>query len=574
MQILKKNKEQMGKIGFAAFIDFAFAFSVFVFIPYEVYLGNVVEFNFRLNEFWMPVVIGIVLFTCIFIIHIFLKGFLYDLYTSLVFGGTLACYVQSMFLNGMMKRLDGTEIAWDKSNTIINLCIWIGIVLVPCLICKFKRELWKMLCEVGTLVIVGAQAIALVSLLVTAQVPTIETKISDKGIYEVSKSNNVIIFCLDKFDQKFIDRMLELYPDALDEMKGFTYYPNATGKYCYTHIAIPYLLSGNIIPEYNPTDEQYCKQLETSNYFDCIAKNAGNVGIYTNEYCVRSSVARSKIDNCISLEYSLEQKTIAKACIKSSLYRVMPFAFKGRFEYSSENFNKAVNVYGDVQGYNPDTHETDAKMLDVLENTGLTINEKYGKSAFRFIHLKGTHDIYELNDNGDYTGEVTSVEQCAAGDFKVVSKYCEELERLGLFEEATIIVVADHGLGYVLKEDSDEYRNVNPIFFYKPAGVTRTEALKTSLAPVAHDDIFATVMNSFGEDGSQYGYTIDEIHEDMERVRYFYWCYQDPEITDRESCIHIEYEIKGDSRDNANWKETGKYIYPNNNPRHKDIVEE
>lgn len=555
----------------AIFIDFVFSFSIFTFIPYETYFGNVIEFNFTLNEFWTPLWVTGILFALVLVIHLFLKGFLFDIYTSIIFGITVAGYVQSMFLNGMMHKLDGTEVGWSTKDCLINLLIWGVIILISIIGATLKNRIWRSVCNFGALIILGAQAAALVSLLITFQEPVKEIKISDKGLYEISGGNNVVVFCLDKFDQTYIDMMLEKYPNAMDHMNGFTYYPNATGKYCYTHIAVPYLLTGNTIPEYNPTEEQYNNQIETSDYFNYLADNIGNLGIYTSEFCVRSEDARSKIDNFITLDYSIIQSDMAKACIKSSMYRVMPFLLKPYFEYSSSDFNHALEEKGNVRAYNNDTHATEALMLETIQQQGLKINDEYGDSAFRFIHVNGTHEIFRLDENGNYVGDdsVTSVEQCAAGVFKLIEDYCDELDRLGLFEDATIIITADHGKAYVLQTDSPNERNVNPIFFYKPAGVPRKDELKTSMAPVAHDDIFATVLNAYGKDGSSYGYSIDEVTEEMDRTRYFYWCSQDPEITEYESCIHIEYAINGDARDNNNWKETGVYIYPNYNPRHK-----
>lgn len=563
-------KDFLKKLGFAAFIDFVFVFSIFLFIPYEVYLGNTVEFTFLLTDFWTPLAIAGVLFIGILLIHVLLRGVLFDIYTSLIFGCTIACYVQSMFLNGMMNKLDGSEISWDKTTSIINLIIWIVVAILPLVLRFIKKDIWSAICKFGSFLVIGMQATAVVSLLLTAQQPNIESTLSEKGLNEVSKKNNVIVFCLDRFDQTNIDLMLAQFPNAMDGLNGFTYYPNATAKYCYTHIGVPYLLTATQIPEYNPTQEQYCDQIENSEYYKYLTENIGNVGIYTNDFCVRSSIARGMADNGLSLDYMVDHKTFAKASIKSSLYRVMPFMLKDRFEYSSVDFNQAIQTYGEIAAYDPDEHTTDEKFSDLLEETGLVINEEYGDTAYRFIHTKGTHMTCRLDENCNFVEEGTSVEQAAAGSFLLIKQYCDELERLGLFEEATIIITTDHGNTFVIQEDSPAERNANPIFFYKPSGVSREEAYKTSLAPVSHDDIFATVLEAFGADSSAFEYSIDDITEGMERTRYYYWCKQDPEITDRESCIHVEYAINGDSRDNENWEETGNEVYPNNNPRHKD----
>ena len=568
----KEERTFWQRFAFALLVDFAAAFSIVAFIPYEMYLGNTDEFIFKLSEFYAPLVLFAIAFLAMFLIHILLKGKIYTIYTSLVFGGTIASYIQSMYMNGLMKSLDGTGINYKTSTVIINLVIWLLLFIAPAIIGVLWEKKWKAICAVGTAIVIGAQSIALISLFATAKAPNIETKLTTKGIYDVSDDDNVIIFALDRFDQKYVDLMLEKYPDALNEMKGFTYYPNTTAKYCYTHIAVPYMLTGVEIPEYNPTNEQYVSQMNESPFFNFLKENVGNIGVYTNEFCIQSNEARQTIDNCVNLEYSVNQQTFMVPCIKASLYRVLPFSFKTRFVYDAAAFNNAVTVgtSDNLKLYNPDSHETEAEMMEHITQNGLNVNKEYNGSSYKFIHLKGAHDYFQLSADAKFDGTNTSLEETVTGVFKVVGEYCKALDELGLFEDATIIVTADHGFATLLNESSGPERNANPLFMYKPAGVSREEAIKTDLSPAAHEDMFATVVKAFGGDYSEFGETIEEATKDPDRKRYYYWCYQDPEITDKESAIHIEYEITGDARDNNNWRDTGNWVYPHDNPKHKD----
>ena len=60
MKKIKITKEDKDIFFLALCVDIAFAFSIFVFIPYEVYLANIVDFNFSLNKFWMPMALGFI----------------------------------------------------------------------------------------------------------------------------------------------------------------------------------------------------------------------------------------------------------------------------------------------------------------------------------------------------------------------------------------------------------------------------------------------------------------------------------------------------------------------------------
>ena len=560
------------RIGFAFFVDFVFAVSIFAFIPYETYLGNTKEFVFKLSDFFAPILLTLIVFILTFAVHLLLKGKLFNIYTSLVFGITLVSYIQSLFLNGLMKSLNGTADTRSNSKEIINLILWIAILIVPLIISFLRENIWSLICKLGSLIIIGAQIVALFSMLLTAKSPNIQTVISNKGLYDLSGKNNVIVFVLDMFDQGYVEAMLEMHPDAMDELKGFTYYPNATCKYTFTHLGVPYLLSGEGVPEYNPTDEQYAEQIDNSKYFNFIVENVDNVDVYTQEICIRSNDARAKIDNCIQTEYTVSNKKLMLASLKASLYRVAPFKLKQPFVYDATTFNEAVEIieYKDVAAFRTETHETDAAMMEHITQNGLSIGKNYGDDCLKFIHLKGTHVAYQLTEDVKFTEEPTSLQNTAAGSLALVAEYCKALDKLGLFDDATIIVTADHGLTWVWQNLEVADRAVTPLFLYKPAGVTRAEDLKTNLSPVAQDDIFPTVVKAFGGDSSEFGKTIEEASKDTERTRYYWAAFQDPEITDKESCIHVEYEITGDSRNLDNWKQTGVIVYPHYNPRHKD----
>lgn len=557
-------RKKSHNIGVYLLIYFAFAFSVFTFIPYEIYYGNIEEFHFAPSTFYMPCVLAILCVIFLGMVSLLCNDMVNKIISSVVAGISLAGYVQSMFLNGTMKQLDGIQASWNLRTYGSNLILWIILAFIPIIIVFMARKHWKIIFKLFAVMLIGVQGVALLSLILTTKVPDYnKNMITTKGLYEVSQGDNVIIFCLDKFDQKFAQQMLDEYPDSMEELKGFTYYPNATGKYCYTHIAVPYLLTGESIPEYDPTNEQFCDQIENSEYFNSLVENVGSIGIYTNEFCIRSAMAREKIDNCMPLKYRLQNESIMKACIKASMYRILPFTFKNYFVYEADTFNSAI-LSEEPGAYDPDTNETDAKMMEELRENGLKINDSYGQSAYRFIHLRGTHGALLLDKDCNYIWwEETDVAQCGAGEMKMIGEYCKQLDQLGLFDNATIIITADHGETRVLTEEDNGDVNVNPIFVYKPKGVPRKEDIKVSLAPVAHEDIFATVLDGYELNRLKYENSIDDIHEGMDRTRYFWWCYQNPEVVDHESCIHVEYAINGDAREPSSWEKTGKMVYPN-----------
>lgn len=553
---------------------FAFSFTYVVFAPYETFLGNASEFRFDFSWLWGIVALkGLLIFSFVALMLMFLKGRLKIVATALVFGVTIAGYVQAMLFNGMMHNLDGTETGWSGSSVTVNLIIWIAIAVLPAVICLIIKKHWRKICSAGSALIAGMQVVAMVSLILTSAQPNVGSLMSYAGIYEVSAKNNVIIFVLDKFDQTYVDKMLTAFPNSLDGLKGFTYYPNATGSYCFTHVAIPYLLTGDRIPEYDPTDEQVISQIDNSEYFKYITEHTGSLCIYTDEFNIRSNDARSKIDNCVSANYIVDEAGILEASRKASLYRLLPFKYKQNYVYDSSNFNSAFTSMATDDYYSLDDYDSEAAMDKAILKDGLSENKQYGDNSFRFIHVKGAHGSYKLNENAEYletpiSAEDGGLEKTAAGSMKLVSDYLKELNDLGLYKDATVIITADHGNAHVIESDDDTARNVNPIMFFKPAGAGYDQPLKTSNAPVSHDDIFPTVIRALGGDYTKFGRCLDEIGENENRTRYFYWVFRDLDEPNIRTYYHKEYAVTGDARDNANWHETGKIAYANSNPKH------
>lgn len=553
---------------------FAFSFTYVVFAPYETFLGNASEFRFDFSWLWGIVALkGLLIFSFVALMLMFLKGRLKIVATALVFGVTIAGYVQAMLFNGMMHNLDGTETGWSGSSVTVNLIIWIAIAVLPAVICLIIKKHWRKICSAGSALIAGMQVVAMVSLILTSAQPNVGSLMSYAGIYEVSAKNNVIIFVLDKFDQAYVDKMLTAFPNSLDGLKGFTYYPNATGSYCFTHVAIPYLLTGDRIPEYDPTDEQVISQIDNSEYFKYITEHTGSLCIYTDEFNIRSNDARSKIDNCVRANYIVDEAAILEASRKASLYRLLPFKYKQNYVYDSSNFNSALTSMATDDYYSLDDYDSEAAMDKAILKDGLSENKQYGDNSFRFIHVKGAHDRYKLNENAEYletpiSAEDGGLEKTAAGSMKLVSDYLKALNDLGLYKDATVIITADHGNARVIESDDDTARNVNPIMFFKPAGAGYDQPLKTSNAPVSHDDIFPTVIRALGGDYTKFGRCLDEIGENENRTRYFYWVFRDLDEPNILTYYHKEYAVTGDARDNANWHETGRIAYANSNPKH------
>ena len=87
-------------------------------------------------------------------------------------------------------------------------------------------------------------------------------------------------------------------------------------------------------------------------------------------------------------------------------------------------------------------------------------------------------------------------------------EYFDQLKALGLYDDATIIVSADHGY----------FECFQAAFLIKTPGQS-FETMQVTSAPVAQEDIMPTLLWAAGEDYSDYGTTVFDWSEGDTRVR-------------------------------------------------------
>ena len=145
---------------------------------------------------------------------------------------------------------------------------------------------------------------------------------------------------------------------------------------------------------------------------------------------------------------------------------------------------------------------------------------KNDTKSFRLYHLFGTHPGASINADGNIQPGVSRAE-AARGCLRLIEEYMNRLKQQGVFDNTTIIITADHGYS-ASSTDLSLPCATSCIMLVKPAKADCSVAMKTSFAPVCHEDLFATVIDSLGGNYEKYGRTIFEIGEDEKRERKYY----------------------------------------------------
>ena len=533
--------------------------TVFVMAPIEIVSGSGTSLVFSTSDILVPVLVvsGVAMLVLAFVLSL-LRGRTFTIAIGIVCAIGLGCYLQALFLNISLPIADGQALSlWShKRMTAISALVWIALVggFVMLAVKKPRVERASVIVVSACLIIV--QAAGAIGIMADQQSDASADKprtvITREGLFDLSENGNVVVFVLDMFDTATMDQVLEDDPSALDEFTGFTYYRDSAGSMVPTRYGVKYLLTGRVPEGDEEFYDFYDSWLADSTLLSDISDAGYNVDIYTDTLGDHTDDAAKLADN-IHEEGDSARPDIPGTLVtlaKVSLYRDMPWALKPLFWFSTEDLNNAYIGNDPSQG--AEYLIDDAFYGDMLRNGGLTLNGE--DNSFRFIHLMGAHYPYTLDAQGKRTGETDLVTQ-SEGSLSIVSDYLREMKRLGIYDNATIVVTADHGI-WRLRADELDYAS-SPIMLVKPAETAEEAAspLQVSDVPTGHLDYPATIIAAVGGDASKYGTPVWDVPEG-DRPRYYWTTFSDG----KHDTEWQEYEIDGNALDLDNWHKTDKRI--------------
>lgn len=292
--------------------------------------------------------------------------------------------------------------------------------------------------------------------------------LSGEKQYSLSASGNVVIFLLDYTANTYLSKTLKEFPHALDAFKDFTYYDNCDPRYIGTFPSTPAMFTGC---EFDTTVMigEWFRNIWTSDSANYLYDQIHKLGyefnyFYHTPVCAgMKSEAMGKVDNLIDL--------------------------------SQHDGSEIPSIY------------CYADFMENLHKKGLTVDETDTK-YIQIMHLYGSHPPYTVNRKGEDDASC-SREENLVGYLYMVETYINMMKEAGLYDDATIIVTADHG---------DKMGNMQVIYFIKEPGATG-DAYATNSAPISHTDFPGTLLKLIGGDFSQYGTSIFDWNEGDKRER-------------------------------------------------------
>lgn len=471
-----------------------FAILYYIVGPLELYAYNADDFLYGFADFYPLLIAGSLIFVVAVTVLVteFVPEIVYKIYVLIVGAYGIIGYVQSFILNGKMTSLDGSEQIWSTGKIVINIIIWIVLVAVLTVV-VVKVKIWNKIFIGAAGYIVLIQLFTLVFIFLTTDVTSARTmQITEKDSFTVSSDENVAVFLLDAYDTQFIDMVLEDEPEYLAPLKDFTYYNNMESRYYYTDFSLPYLLNAPKADSLEVTDKSETEVWYEDSHFLSDIRNAGyDINILTERKYIKN-IEEGIVSNYTDDGYCIldAEKTMA-AFANAMRYKNMPFALKGMYRYEVFDLFDAIaetNIY---------RMGTDDIVDKLIKENGLDIRNDY--KAFRFYHLYGAHAPYYLTENNEMDYSSCNPRAQFRGCLLTVYDYIERLKEMGVYDNTTIIIMADHGLNpgqvdaLTAAGETCNADKSNPIFFIKEKGAVK-DSMAIDSKETSHDMFFDTIM--------------------------------------------------------------------------------
>lgn len=516
-------KERLKETGLGLLSSFLLSFMIFVFGPAEIFFANVTEFTFLYQDFALQLAWYMLemIAVCTLIILI-MPGVVRRILISVLFGAAVAGYLQVMFWNKGLDLLgmlpEGYSI--HPVRAVLNLIFWIVILGATFVLLWRRREWWKRMVRYISVFLLLVQGVALGSLYVTAdesayQYPDEAWVLSGEDQFTVSSNQNIILFIVDHMGSGTMDGAIQDYPDILDELHDFIYYPYDVCSYYSTYPSLPHMLTGCDLDMSMTVDDWLSSIWADENvgqlYENLQAENYA-VNLYTPELMILtgthdpSELLGGKVSNLVNTtqERELSYDVLYGCMVKMSCYRLTPEYCKPYFYTQMSEYADVVEIVNNpMQFYNWDFKE---KLLE----DGLTLS---GDSNYFIIqHLSGLHD-YNTDEDGDYNIGYTTSSPAVKGCMVIIGEYLRQLKELGVYDNTAVLITADHGHGG---------EPAVPLLI-KDFG-TQNDTVTVLDAPITHCDLLSTLAELAGVDGTGVGSgrSVLTYEEGEERERWFW----------------------------------------------------
>lgn len=452
-------------------IELFVVFMTFIFAPLELYFSSRAEFWFKPGDFvpylGIIAILGLLIWLIVDVICESCFDSVWQIIRYAVFLCYLAIYIQGTYLIVDYGQLDGQTIDWSqyKMQGVVSVVVFSLILVIGLLLLKISNiEKMQRIAGIVAFCIFLMQSATLFIVVINSRNAVVDTDyvVTSKNYGTYSAKENVVMIVLDAFDSRVLNDLYngEQQERIDDVFEDFTFYKNTSNVMNNTELSIPQIITGR--PYLNETtfweylDEAYAQSPLLNELID----NDYSLNIYTNVHIPQGDVS-SKVDNWSRVNMSV-----------SSHRRLFEYIYKVLgFRYLPQPLKKYCWVYSDDQ--------FDLQEIDYLDGSEDLASFSWGnqtfaeytkeidlvndKPMFHFYHIKGLHVPRDCDEFfnpvvGDAGFEVT-----AKSVFNVLDDYFDELRTKQIYDDAIIVIMADHGA----HEYDGTYMKQTPVLLVK-----------------------------------------------------------------------------------------------------------
>ena len=511
-----------------------FLFSIMIFIPWSVFLGNASNFSFVFSEFFYRNLAVFFSSTIISVLILYyLPARIRGVLTAVFTGLGLCLYIQSMFMNEYMGIMNGNEPNWAQHNLwgIVNLLIW-GMILFLSILIKMRYPSHLRTLIYLSMAVLGLEFIAVLSQVCSAQKNVWfhkhQSYCDASNQFQFSKKKNILVFIFDALSVDFVKECFESDPSLKDAMKDFTWYEDALSNYNLTFVALPHELTGSMIHPTNNQQELYhdlwnsvsaksfYKQIENAGYdsrmYVKVANCIGDYDIFEDYF---SNI--KKVETAYEVNYS----KLCRCLFQISGYSSAPYLFKKFFYYGDDFSNDVVKQYvnsNSAKSAVPVVNTND-RLYNKLNSEGITTDANLPVLSFHYT--RGAHRPWRVDEKCQLHEELfDSYLPPTKSCFYLIAKLIRHLKDNQIYDQTTIIICSDHG-HFSIAGCSTDYWAMT--FMVKPFSANNQE-ITVDDSKLQSIDILPTVLQLACEEKADFtcfeGFPPSAIPTDRQRIEY------------------------------------------------------
>ncbi len=416
-----------------------------------------------------------------------------------------------------------------------------------------------------------ASCLVLLAPTTVALVPSIpietHTAIFDEGVFEFSRTRNLIHLLPDGLQGDIVGEVLTEHRDLAERFAGFTVFSNHVGLFQKTAAALPTIYNGRPFDLSLGHDYKKVKKSFNDYAYQNVLHDAGYRMDYVpagKAYC-HDKAATCAIKSINELKprgyFDYENEGLLyslRLLADLTLFRHLPMVLKEQI------YNQGNWLFSDTtfDGYAP---FPDPVIREWTDNISIVD----GLPRYKWYHYIGTHTPPQWDEECNFIrGLDHNRENYKQQTYCVlvgIAQFLNVLKQSGIYDQTAIVISGDHGTNAPSNDMIGEVTNniiysrglfavARPAFLVKE--LNNNAPLKFSEPPTSLLDIAPTTLDLVGLSGNFEGVSAFNLLPNAKRERVFrsidiehFWT--------GDAIPHDEYRVNGNASDRSSWKLTG-----------------